>query len=63
MGTAVLYKENNRIVILRNIEKTLLEKIKSQCGLDSCICRIDEKVVNYGKVSHVIWMDRGHIGD
>ena len=62
-GTAVLYKEDHKTIILRNIEKTVVEQIKSQCGCDHCFCQIDEKQVDFGHVAHVIWMDRADIGD
>ncbi|WP_134702286.1 hypothetical protein [Ammoniphilus sp. YIM 78166] len=62
-GTAVLYKENQQTVILRNIDKSVVEQIKKQCGWDHCICNVDNKEVDYGHVSHVIWMDRADIGD
>ncbi|MEW9671474.1 hypothetical protein [Ammoniphilus sp. 3BR4] len=63
MTAAVLYKENQEMVILRNVDKSVLEQIKAQCGNDRCICKIDDKEVDYGAVSHVIWMDRADIGD
>ncbi|RXT00686.1 hypothetical protein [Ammoniphilus sp. CFH 90114] len=62
-AAAVLYLENQRTVILRNINKTLVNEIRSQCGKKRCICRVDGKEVDYGSVSHVVWMDRADIGD
>lgn len=63
-GTAVLYKENQQIVILRNIEKDVVEQIKTQCGSEHSYCQVEEKKVDYGRVSHVIWMEqRADIGD
>lgn len=62
-GTAVLYLQDDRITILRNIEKTVMEEIQAQSGSDQCICHVDEKEVDYGSVKHAIWMDRADIGD
>lgn len=62
-GTAVLFLQDDRTIILRNIEKTVMEEIQSQTGSDQCICHVEEKKVNYGSVKHAIWMDRADIGD
>ncbi|WP_134704595.1 hypothetical protein [Ammoniphilus sp. YIM 78166] len=63
LGTAVLYKEDQNIVILRGVEKELVEEIKSQCGNEHCICQLSGEKVDYGSVKHVLWMDRVDIGD
>lgn len=62
-GTAILYMQDERMIILRNIEKTVMEEIQSQCGCDRCICHVDNQKVDYGSVKHAIWMDRADIGD
>lgn len=60
---AVLYKENQKVLILRDIEKDVVEQIQSQCGSQHSYCKIDGKEVDFGCVDHVIWMDRADIGD
>ncbi|MEW9668336.1 hypothetical protein [Ammoniphilus sp. 3BR4] len=62
-AAAVLYLADNRTIILRNVDKEIVEEIKSQCGNDRCICLIDGKEVDYGRVSHVIWVEQADIGD
>ncbi len=62
-GTAVLYMADEKMLILRNIEKEVMEEIQSQCGHDQCICHVDEKEVNYGSVKYAMWMERVDIGD
>ncbi len=60
---AILYLQDQPTIILRNIDRKLVETIESQCGRESCLCTIEGQEVDYGKVSHVIWMDRADIGD
>lgn len=62
-GTAVLYLEDERMIILRDVEKKVAEEIKSQCGERSCSYHLEERRVDLGPVKHVIWMDRADIGD
>lgn len=62
-GTAVLYLEDEKMIILRDVEKKVAEEIKSQYGNKNCSYHLDERKVEVGKsVKHLIWMDRADLG-
>lgn len=54
-GTAVLYHDGHSVTVIENVDKKVYETIKEQCGCKHCTCKIDNKVVDFGKVSPVFW--------
>ncbi|MGM7685110.1 hypothetical protein ACSVDA_23675 [Cytobacillus sp. Hm23] len=54
-GTAILFKETRPVTILEDVDKSLYNEIKKQCGCQQCNCSIDNKNVEFGQVSPVMW--------
>lgn len=54
-GTAILYKKDQTLTIIENIDHSVFNEIQKQCGCDQCTCKYDNKVVNFGAVSPVFW--------
>ena len=48
-GTAILFQELN-ITFIEDVEHSVFEEIKDQCGCDNCNCKLDNKIVNFGSV-------------
>ena len=46
-GTAILFQELN-ITFIEDVEHSVFEEIKDQCGYDNCSCKLDNKIVNFG---------------
>jgi hypothetical protein len=53
-GTAILFQEQ-RITFIEDVEQTVFEEIKKQCGCDQCSCKLDNKIVTFDSVSPVFW--------
>lgn len=53
-GTAILFQEDH-ITFIENIDYTLYQEMKEQCGCDNCTCRLSDKLVDFGTVSPVFW--------
>jgi hypothetical protein len=53
-GTAILFHEK-RITFIEDVDLSVYEEIKDQCGCDQCSCRLNDKVVSFGSVSPVFW--------
>ncbi|HHY73982.1 MAG TPA: hypothetical protein GX497_12350 [Bacillus bacterium] len=49
-GTAVLYRNNEEIVVLEDVEMKTLEEIKKQCGHEHCTCTLNHNEVDLGEV-------------
>lgn len=54
-GTAILFQHDHNVTILEDVEKTTFEEIKEQCGCDHCTCSMENKKVDFGHVSPVLW--------
>jgi len=53
-GTAILFQEK-RITFIEDVDISVFEEMKDQCGCDQCSCRLDDKVISVGSVSTVFW--------
>jgi hypothetical protein len=53
-GTAILFQEQ-RITFIEDVEQTVFEEIKNQCGCDQCSCKVDDKIFTFDSVSPVFW--------
>ncbi|MDE3838333.1 hypothetical protein C0966_02900 [Bacillus methanolicus] len=54
-GTAILFQADHSVTIIEDVEHTVYEEIKSQCGCEHCICKLENKIVDFGTVSPVFW--------
>lgn len=54
-GTAILYRPNQAVTIIEDVEHTVFETLKEQCGCTNCNCRLEDKLVDFGAVSPVLW--------
>ncbi len=54
-GTAILYQKDQSVTILENVERTVYEEIKLQCGCKHCTCKVENRLVDFGAVSPVFW--------
>ncbi|WP_102347133.1 hypothetical protein [Bacillus sp. Marseille-P3661] len=50
-GTAVLYRNEQDVLVLEDVEKEQYEEIKKQCNCKECNCVVNNKKVNLGKVN------------
>ncbi|MBT2736246.1 hypothetical protein [Bacillus sp. ISL-7] len=53
-GTAILFQEQN-VTFIEDVDYSIYEEIKEQCGCEKCNCKLENKVVNFGFVSPVFW--------
>lgn len=53
-GTAILFQEKS-ITFLEDVEQSVFEEIKNQCGCEHCSCKLNNKMVSFGSVSPVFW--------
>ncbi len=53
-GTAILFQEEE-IKFIENVDISVYQQIKDQCGCDHCSCKMQNKVVDFGSVSPVFW--------
>ncbi|MDM5328130.1 hypothetical protein [Neobacillus sp. CF12] len=53
-GTAILFQDK-RITFIEDVEQSVFEEIKDQCGCDQCNCKLNNKIVSFGPVSPVYW--------
>jgi hypothetical protein len=49
-GTAVLYRNQQEVIVLEDVKKETLEEIKQQCGYDNCTCTLNNHEVDLGQV-------------
>ncbi|WP_026583092.1 hypothetical protein [Bacillus sp. J33] len=54
-GTAILYHDENKVTIIENVEHSVFEELKEQCGDKHCQCHLENKVIDFGAVSPVFW--------
>lgn len=54
-GTAILYKKDQSLTIIEDIDRSLFNDIQEQCGYDYCSCKLENKIVDFGPVSPVLW--------
>jgi hypothetical protein len=54
-GTAILFQSNQRITFIEDVDHTVFETIKQQYGCSHCSCKVDDREVDFGKVSPVFW--------
>jgi hypothetical protein len=55
-GTAILFQEES-ITFIEDVERSVFDEIKEQCGCDHCTCNIENKIINFGSVSPVFWCE------
>ncbi|MDM5189718.1 hypothetical protein QUF99_21080 [Bacillus sp. DX4.1] len=53
-GTTLVLNEEN-LVVLENVDKSVYEELQEQTGEEHCTCAVDASVVHLGKVSSVLW--------
>jgi hypothetical protein len=53
-GTAILFQEQN-VMFIEDVDYTVFEEIKKQCGCEDCTCRLQNKLVNFGSVAPIFW--------
>lgn len=53
-GTAILFQEQN-VTFIEDIDISVFEEIKNQCGCEHCSCKLENKTVDFGTVSPVFW--------
>lgn len=53
-GTAILFQAQN-VTFIENIERSVFEEIKEQCGCDHCNCKLENNSIDFGAVSPVFW--------
>ena len=53
-GTAILFQEQN-ITFIEDVEHSFFKNIKEQCDCNNCLCKINNKTVDFGTVSPVFW--------
>ncbi|WP_080846786.1 hypothetical protein [Cytobacillus gottheilii] len=54
-GTAILYREDQSVTIIEDVEQSVFEDIKKQCGCENCNTKIENQIINYGTVSPALW--------
>lgn len=53
-GAAILFQEEN-VTIIEDVDISVYEEIKEQCGCQHCSCKLENKTVDFGAVSPVFW--------
>lgn len=54
-GTAILFQPNQKVTFIEDVDHTVYEEIKKQCGCGHCSCTVEDKVVDFGTVSPAFW--------
>lgn len=53
-GTTLVLNEEH-LVVLENVEKSVYEQLQEHTGESNCTCSINNSVIHLGKVSSVLW--------
>jgi hypothetical protein len=53
-GTAILFQDQ-KVRFVENIDQTIFDEMKQQCGCTHCNCKLENKVIDFGSVSPVFW--------
>ncbi|WP_251553836.1 hypothetical protein [Neobacillus muris] len=53
-GTAILFQDEH-VTFIEDIDISVYQEIKEQCGCKTCNCKLESKIVNLGAVSPVYW--------
>lgn len=53
-GTAILFQEQ-AVTFIENVDRTVFEEIKLQCGCEHCNCQLENKIIDFGAVSPAFW--------
>lgn len=56
-GTALLIKDDHIVTVLENVGHDVYEEMASQENDKEIHCVIDEKEVEFGPVSKVVWLE------
>lgn len=56
-GTALLINDDHIVTVLEDIGHEVYEKIASQKTAESISCEIDEKKVEFGPITKVVWLE------
>lgn len=54
-GAAILYLKNQSVTVIEDVDFSVYEKIKKQCGCRHCTCEVENKLVDFGTVYPVFW--------
>lgn len=56
-GTALLIKDDQIVTVLENVSAEVYEEIASQENHDEVQCTINEKEVEFGPITKVVWLE------
>lgn len=54
IGTTLVLNEE-QLVVLENVERSVYEQLHEYTGETNCTCSINNSVIHLGKVSSVLW--------
>lgn len=54
-GTAILYRVDQSVTFIEDVDLSVFEDIKKQCGSERCSAKIENKMIHYGIVSPAFW--------
>lgn len=54
-GTAILFKEDHNVTFIEDVERSTYEELKEKSGCEHCNCMLNNKMVDFGNVSPVLW--------
>jgi hypothetical protein len=54
-GTAILFKEDQKVTFIEDIDHSVFEELEEQTGSKQCRCKLKDKVIDFGSVSPVYW--------
>lgn len=53
-GTAILFQDQS-VTFVEDIDEDIFEELKQQCGCSHCTCKLENKAIDFGRVSPVFW--------
>lgn len=56
-GTALLINDDHIVTVLENVSHEVYEEIANQKSDKQIHCKIDEKEVEFGPVTKVLWLE------
>ncbi len=56
-GSAILFQDNQKVTIIENVNRSVFEELQAHEGCEHCHCKLENKMIDFGSVSPVLWKE------
>ncbi|PLS16488.1 hypothetical protein CVD28_15480 [Bacillus sp. M6-12] len=53
----ILFLENYNVTFLEDVDYSIFDEIREQCGCEHHNCKLENKLIDFGNVSPVFWQE------